>query len=80
MNFYIELLGIIASVVILVSTLCRTNTYNSALTLRLLNLIGSVLFTLYGILKPSISIALLDGPAIFINLYHIHRLRKDYNK
>lgn len=80
MNFWVELLGIVSSVIILLSTLCKTNTYKSALTLRILNLIGSLLFTIYGILKPSLSIIMLDGLAIFINGYHIYRLKKDYNK
>lgn len=80
MNFWIELLGIVSSVIILLSTLCKTNTYKSALTLRVLNLIGSLLFTIYGVLKPSLSIVMLDGLAIFINSYHIYRLKKDYNK
>ena len=78
MNFYVELLGTIASVLILFSVVCKTNTYKSALILRIFNLIGSALFTVYGILKPAISIILLDGLAIFINGYHIIRLKKDY--
>lgn len=78
MNLYIEALGIIASLVILASTLCKTNTYKSALRLRVLNLLGSLLFTIYGILKPAISIIFLDGIAIFVNIYHIYRLKCDY--
>ena len=80
MNFWVESLGVVASLFVLASTLCKTNTYKSALALRLLNGAGSVLYTVYGILRPSISIIILDGLAIFINIHHIYRLKKDYDK
>ena len=80
MNIWVETLGVVASLLVLASTLCKTNTYKSALSLRLLNCAGSLLYTIYGILRPSISIIILDSLAIFTNIYHIYRLKKDYDK
>ena len=79
MNLFVEAIGIVSSVIILISICCKTNSYKSALILRLLNLIGSVTFVIYGALLPAFSVAFLNGVAIIVNLYHIIKLKKDYS-
>lgn len=79
MNIVVEGIGILASVIILSSMCCKTNSYKSALALRLLNLSGSVIFVIYGIMLPAYSVALLDSIAVGVNIYHIIKLKKDYS-
>lgn len=80
MQNYIEVIGFVASIFVVISILFKTNSYRGAFGLRLLNGIGSVIFVIYGILLPAYSVAFVNIAAFFINFYYILRLRKDYNK
>ena len=72
----IELIGIAATSLILFSMLFKTTTIKGDIRMRVLNLIGSIIFTVYGCLLPALSTAILNGILIFINLYHLILLIK----
>lgn len=75
---YIEILGIAAAAIILISAL-----FKNMLCLRLINLAGSALFCVYGVLTGALSVWILNGGLIIIQIYQIIRLfkeRKKYNK
>lgn len=74
---YIELIGILATIFVMVSMSCKTSSYKSASIMRLTNMIGSVLFVIYGALLPAISTAIMNFILIFINLYHLIKLNKN---
>ena len=76
----IEIIGISATVLILFSMLFKTTTLNGDIRMRVLNLIGSAIFTVYGCLLPAISTAVLNGALIIVNTYHLVSLLKEKKK
>ena len=79
-NIIIEAVGIIATVLIFVGMCFKTNTFKSALVLRILNLVGSAIFVIYGALLPAISTAVLNGLLIIVNAVHLALLVKNHKK
>ena len=67
-----EWLGLLASAFILVSFLT-----NNQIKTRLINMVGCIIFVVYGFLLPAYSTAFMNG-ALFI--VHIVYLTKDYLK
>lgn len=67
----LELFGYLGSVLILISMLMT-----SVVRLRVINLIGSAVFTTYAVLIRSYPTALLNGCLVLVNIYHLLRLRK----
>lgn len=65
----LELFGYFASILILISLLM-----SSAVKLRLLNAVGAVVFTVYGILIKSYPTAFLNGVSVLVDLYYIAKL------
>lgn len=68
---WIESIGIAATCLVLLSFLQKSES-----NIRRVNMIGSVLFVAYGILINSLSVWLLNGICILINLYKLIRNRK----
>ena len=73
----IEVIGICATVLILFSMMFKTTTLKGDIRMRILNLIGSIIFTVYGCLLPALSTAILNGALIIINTYHLVTLIKE---
>lgn len=63
---WIEFVGIMASVFVLISFV-----FKNQLIIRSINLVGCVLFVIYGLLIHSLSIWILNGVLIFIQCYYI---------
>lgn len=76
----IEAVGIVATVFILFSMVFKTTSVKGSIIMRVLNLIGSVVFVVYGILLPALSTAILNGGLILINGYHLIVLIKNNKK
>lgn len=70
-----EVLGLAASVLILLSIAVRGEK-----RIRQLNIVGSALFVIYGILIHSYSITLLNVCGVVINIYQLHKIKKEANK
>ena len=66
MNY--EILGILASTLVLVSFL-----FKKERSIRLVNIFGAIMFVIYGLLINALSVWLLNGILIFIHLYYLHR-------
>lgn len=75
----IEIIGISATLFVLVSMLFKTTSVKGSIFMRILNLTGSVVFVVYGILLPAISTAILNGALIIVNAYHLIMLIKQEN-
>lgn len=75
MEFYLELLGYIASLVVLVSLIM-----SSIKKLRWINLIGAALFAGYGFFIGSIPTGIMNIGIVFINTYYLVQIytAKDY--
>jgi GNAT superfamily N-acetyltransferase len=64
-----ELIGYAASVMVAVSL-----TMSSILRLRILNLIGAVLFAVYGVLIASVPVAVVNIFIVGVNIFYLSRL------
>jgi len=74
----VEIIGIAATILILFSMLFKTTTIIGDIRMRTLNLIGSIVFVVYGCLLPAISTAVLNGGLVIINTYHLISLIREY--
>ena len=66
MNF--ELIGTLASIIVLISFIVKGEK-----NIRLINIIGALMFVVYGLLINAFSIWFLNGMLILIHLYKIKR-------
>ena len=73
----IEAVGISASVMILISMLFKTTSVKGSIVMRALNIVGSVIFTIYGCILPAISTAVLNAALVIVNVYHLILLLKE---
>ena len=64
---YIEILGIAATLFILAGFCFKITTFWGTFFLRFLNIIGSIIFVVYGILLPAYATAILNGALILVN-------------
>lgn len=67
---WLEWIGYLASAFILLSMLM-----NSIIKLRVINLVGSILFTLYGYLIEAYPVALMNFAIVIVNIYYLVRIR-----
>ena len=75
---WVEILGIVATLLILVSMSCKTMTYKGSIAMRITNLVGSATFTVYGFLLPAYSTGVLNAVLIGVNTYHLIRLIREH--
>ena len=68
-HFVLELIGYAASVLIAVSLMMT-----SILRLRLINLVGSAAFSIYGLLIGAYPVAVLNGFIVLVNAFHLARI------
>jgi hypothetical protein len=68
---FAEWLGYLASILIAVSL-----TMHSVLRLRVINLTGAIVFTIYGVWIHAFPVAAVNGFIIFIDLYFLLEMRK----
>ena len=67
-----ELIGYLASILIVVSLLM-----SSLYRLRVINLVGAVVFTVYGVLIGSIPVIATNGAIVLIDIYYLLQLQRD---
>jgi GNAT superfamily N-acetyltransferase len=74
---WLEWLGYLSSVIVAVSLLM-----SSIIKLRWYNLVGSILFAIYGYMIHAIPVALINSIIVFINLYYLYKIytEKEYFK
>lgn len=78
---YIEFVGILASILIVFSLIFKTRTFMGTLALRILNLLGSGVFVVYGCLLPAWSTAIANGCCVIIDIvFIIYEIRKHRNE
>lgn len=64
-----EILGYLASGFVVISLIMSNMKY-----LRYLNLIGSILFVIYGVVITAYPVAWMNGFAVLLNCYHLWKL------
>lgn len=65
MNY--EIIGTIATIFVLISFLMKGEK-----RIRIINIIGALLFVIYGVLINAFSVWLLNGALVLIHLYKLH--------
>ena len=63
-----ELIGTLASIIVLISFIAKGEN-----KIRIINIIGALMFVVYGLLINAFSIWFLNGMLILIHLYKIKR-------
>lgn len=76
----IEIVGICATLFILISMTFKTTSLKGSICMRVLNIVGSVAFVFYGSFLPAISTAILNAGLVIINTYHLVMLILEYKK
>ena len=71
----LELTGYFASILILVSLLM-----SSAVKLRIINAVGALAFTVYGLLIHSYPTAFLNGVSVIVDIYYLVRLLRSHEQ
>jgi hypothetical protein len=66
MTNYTEIIGYLASALVLITFLMKNFTY-----LRVINTIGCGVFILYGALLPSTPIIVTNAAIVLVNLYYL---------
>lgn len=66
MNY--ESIGILASIIVLISFIARGEN-----KIRIINIIGALVFVIYGLLINAFSVWFLNGMLVIIHLYKIKR-------
>lgn len=68
----VEIIGLVASVLVAASFFMNGETF-----IRAVNIIGSVVFVIYGMLISSLSVMLLNTISIAVNTVKIYNLKKE---
>lgn len=73
------LLGLLASLVVLVSMCFNTRTKRGERLMRALNFVGSIMSVVYGIIlgPAGFGMILLNGTLVFVNLFYLVKTDKD---
>ena len=74
MNIFRETIGTIGSLVVLISMCFKTDTLKGSLIMRVLNLLGSIIFVYYGFMIDGYSVIALNGILAVVNIYYIFDL------
>ena len=70
----IEILGIISSILLLISICFKTTTLKGSISLRLFNMIGSIGMAIYGCVLLAYSVIVLNTISAIINLVYLIKL------
>lgn len=68
---WIEVFGIVSSIIILVSMCFNPQTKLGNILLRSINLIGSICFIIYGLLLPAYATIFMNSCALIINSIYL---------
>lgn len=71
-NFIYELIGYTASLLVVISLMMR-----AIVKLRIVNMLGALTFSIYGVLIESIPVAAMNGIIVLINIYFLIQVYRD---
>ena len=63
-----EYIGLLASLMVFISFI-----FKEEYKIRLINIIGAILFVIYGILINSLSVWFLNGGLVFVHIYYLYK-------
>jgi len=71
-----ETVGLIGSIIVLLSMCFKPYTYSGNMIMRILNFVGSIVYIYYGIRLSAYSIIALNIILTFVNLFYIYKAIK----
>ena len=75
----LELIGLFASILILISACCNTQKKMGIILLRALNMLGSIIYVYYGYVLHSYSLMFLNLFMVIINGVYFYTHVKNYS-
>ena len=79
-----EIVGISGSILIAISMVFKTETDRGVMLLRIFNLLGSIVFVIYGFMLPAYSTIVLNCICVVLNIVGliriIQKIRKEKHK
>ena len=66
-----ELIGVLASIIVLLSFVM-----NGESRIRVINILGALLFVIYGLLINAFSVWFLNGTLLIVHVYKLFKLRR----
>lgn len=75
-----EIIGLIASIMVVASMVFKTTTFRGTILMRVLNLVGSVFFIVYGFLLPAYATAITNCCVFALNVFYIFKETIDRRK
>ena len=79
-----ELVGMSGSILIAISMMFKTTTDKGVKWLRIFNLLGSIVFVVYGIMLPAYSTIILNAVCVVLNIVGLvkicQKIRKENSK
>lgn len=76
----VEFIGIIAAALILASMTFPTMSFKGSVCMRIINMLGSIVFIIYGILLPAIATMVANIGILIVNIVHLCILIKKRDK
>ena len=76
----IEIVGIIASLFIVVSMCFKTTAFKGTIIMRIINGLGSIVFVVYGVLLPALATLITNACAFVINLFYLVKEIRDHKR
>ena len=73
----VEIIGIIAAIIILISMVFPTMSFKGSVCMRIINIVGSIVFVIYGIMLPAIATAIANIGILIVNVVHLCVLIKN---
>lgn len=70
--YVFEMLGYSASVLVAISLMMQ-----SVVKLRTINLVGAILFSVYGVVIGAFPVAFLNGFIAIVNIYYLHQMYRE---
>ena len=70
-NIIVEVVGILATLLVFAGMSFKTTTIKGSVWMRTLNIVGSIVFVVYGCLVPAYSTAILNACLVGVNIYHL---------
>lgn len=73
LNNPVAILGLVASIIVLISMCFNPSTKKGNILMRSVNLVGSIVSVIYGVLLGSLGagMILLNGVLVFVNAYYL---------
>lgn len=75
-----ELVGMSGSVLIAISMMFKTTTDKGVKWLRIFNLLGSIVFVIYGIMLPAYSTIILNAVCVVLNIVGLVKICRKIKK